>query len=248
MARIVLDAVAIADLTDHFEIEHGALVEALSFHQLALPLQFLVPHAQFFFDALERLFARGRRHHVVGLWIDRKPHIRLPHLPKHGIDLAKTLDLVSPQLDSISVVVVGWIDFDHVAAHAKRAARKAVIVAFVEDLHQPRGNLLAGNLLSLLEHQKHSVIGFGRPQAVNATDAGDDHAVAPFEQGARGGEPKFVQLVVDGCFFFDVDVAGWHVRFRLVVIVIADEVLDGVLWEERAEFVIKLRRERLVVR
>ena len=50
MARIVLDAVAVADLFHHFEIEHGALVQALRFDQLALGFQLRPPRFQFGLD------------------------------------------------------------------------------------------------------------------------------------------------------------------------------------------------------
>ena len=49
-------------------------------------------------------------------------------------------------------------------------------------------------------------------------------------------------------FFFDVDVGGGNVGFGLVVIVVADEIFDGVLREEAFELVIELRGERFVVR
>ncbi len=124
---------------------------------------------------------------------------------------------------------------------------KSVVVALVEDFHQARQDLLARDLLPFFEHQQHAVIGFGRAQAVDAAHAGDDHAVAALEQRTRGGKPQLVELVVDGGFLFDVDVAGGHVGFRLIVVVIADEVLDGVAGEERFEFVIELRGQRLVV-
>ncbi len=39
---------------------------------------------------------------------------------------------------------------------------------------------------------------------------------------------KLVELVVDGRFLLDVDVAGGNVGFRLVVVVVGDEVLDRV--------------------
>src|ERR1039458_8531824 len=39
VARVVFDAVTVADLLHHFQVEHGALVQALGFHQLALLLQ-----------------------------------------------------------------------------------------------------------------------------------------------------------------------------------------------------------------
>ena len=51
MPRIVFDSVAISDLADHLQIEHGALIQALRFDQLALLLQFGMPPLQLFFDA-----------------------------------------------------------------------------------------------------------------------------------------------------------------------------------------------------
>ena len=73
-------------------------------------------------------------------------------------------------------------------------------------------------------------------------------AVAAFEEGARGGEAELVELLVDGGFFFDVEVAGGDVGFGLVVVVVGDEVLDGVAGEEVLELVIELGGEGLVVR
>ena len=49
MARVVLDAVAVADLADHLEVEHGALLEALRLDQLALLFEFGVPPLQLAF-------------------------------------------------------------------------------------------------------------------------------------------------------------------------------------------------------
>ena len=46
----------------------------------------------------------------------------------------------------------------------------------------------------------------------------------------------------------DVDVALRDVRFGLVVVVVADEVVDGVVREEALELLVELGRERLVVR
>ena len=102
-------------------------------------------------------------------------------MAEQRIDLAEAVDFVAPQLDAVGVVVVGGKDFDDVAAHAKRAAREAVIVALVQNFHQAREDLLARDLLAFFEHQQHAVIGFGRAEAVDATDAGDDDAVAPLE-------------------------------------------------------------------
>ena len=64
----------------------------------------------------------------------------------------------------------------------------------------------------------------------------------------RRREPQLVQFVVDRGFLLDVDVARRDVGFRLVVIVVTDEILDRVFGKERFELVVELRRQGLVVR
>ncbi len=73
-------------------------------------------------------------------------------------------------------------------------------------------------------------------------------AVAAFEEAAGGGEAELVELFVDGGFLFDEEVAGGDVGFGLVVVVVGDEVLDGVVGEEGFELVVELGGEGLVVR
>ena len=248
MARVILDSVAVADLLDHLQIEHGPLVEPLRFNLLALLLQFLVPPLQFRADALHGIVLGLLAHHVVRLGIDGQPHIGLLHLAQQRVDLRQALHFVAPQLDAIGVIVVRRIDLDHVAAHAKSAAREIVVVALVQNLHQLRDNLVARNLLPLFQHEQHAVVRFRRPQAVDAAHARHNHAIAPLEQRLGGRQAQLVQLIVDRGLLFDVNVARWNVRFRLVVVVVADEVLDGVLGKERLELVVELRRQRLIVR
>ena len=72
--------------------------------------------------------------------------------------------------------------------------------------------------------------------------------VAAFEQGLRRREAEFVEIVVDRGLLLDIRVASRHVGFGLVVVVVADEVFNGVVRKERLELVVELRPERLVVR
>ena len=62
------------------------------------------------------------------------------------------------------------------------------------------------------------------------------------------GKPEPVDLLVDRGFLLDVGVTRRDVGLRLVVVVIADEVLDGVVRKEPPELLVELRRQRLVVR
>ena len=139
------------------------------------------------------------------------------------------------------------VDLDDVAADAEGAAPELEIVALVLDLDQLAQDLLAPDALSALERQQHSVVGLGRTQAVNARDTGDDDDVAALEQGPGRRQAHPIDLVVDGGFLLDVGVGRRDVGLGLVVVVVADEVLDGVVGKEALELLVELRGERLVV-
>ena len=145
-------------------------------------------------------------------------------------------------------VLVRRLDLDDVAAHAEDAAVELVVVALVLDLDQLAQDLLAIDPLAALERQHHPVVRLGRAQAVDARHAGDDDDVAALEQRARRRQPHAIDLVVDRRFLLDVRVGGRDVGFGLVVVVVADEVLDRVLGKEPAELLVQLRGQGLVVR
>ena len=166
---------------------------------------------------------------------------------EEGVDLGEGVDLVAEELDAEGVLVVGGVDLDDVAADAEGAAAEVDVVALVEDFDEAAGDVFALDLLAFFEEQQHAVVGFGRAEAVDAGDGADDDGVAALEEGAGGGEAELVELVVDGGFFFDVEVAGGDVGLGLVVVVVGDEVLDGVVGEELFELVIELGGEGLVV-
>jgi hypothetical protein len=72
----------------------------------------------------------------------------------------------------------------------------------------------------------------GRAQAVDARHRGHHDDVAPGEQRRGGRVAQPVDLVVDRRVLLDVGVARGHVGLGLVVVVVADEVLDPVVGEE----------------
>ena len=55
MARIVLDAMAVADLPNHLEVEHGPLMETLGLQQLPFGFELAAVPLQFLLDRFDRL-------------------------------------------------------------------------------------------------------------------------------------------------------------------------------------------------
>ena len=184
----------------------------------------------------------------MALGINRQPRVLLLHRPEQRVDLRQRFDLISEQLDPVGHLVVGRKDLDHVPPHPERPAPEVRVVPLVQNLHQPPRNILAADALAFFQQQQHPVVRFRRPQAVDAAHRADDDRVPSLEQAPRGRQPQLVQLLVDRRFLLDIKVPGRDVGLRLVVVVIAHKVFHSIRGKELLELVIKLRRQRLVVR
>ena len=87
-----------------------------------------------------------------------------------------------------------------------------------------------------------------RTDAVDAADARHHQHVAPRQQVLRCRVPHAVDLLIAARVLLDVRVGPSDVGLRLVVVVVADEVLDRVVREELAQLVGQLGGQRLVRR
>ncbi len=55
-------------------------------------------------------------------------------------------------------------------------------------------------------------------------------------------------MLVNRGVFFDKGIRRWHIGFRLIVVIVGDEIFNGVIGEEFLELAIQLGRERFVGR
>jgi hypothetical protein len=168
---------------------------------------------------------------------------------RERIEQLHLLDLVVEQRDAHSVLrVLGGKDVEHVATHAKRAATEIGVVARVLHLGEPANRVALREGVALAHVQNHAVI-LGRiADTVDRRNGADDHAVGTLEDRLGRRKPHLLDVLVDRAVLLDVEVARRHVRFGLVIVVVADEILDCVRREELAELGIELRGERLVRR
>jgi hypothetical protein len=58
--------------------------------------------------------------------------------------------------------------------------------------------------------------------------------------------PHLIDLFIYGCILLNVSVSLGNIRLRLIVVIVAYEVLNGVVREQLLEFLIKLRSEGFV--
>ena len=138
-------------------------------------------------------------------------------------------------------------NLDDVAAGTEGSAVEIYIVAGILNLDQFSQNLLPPNLHAFFEEYHHFVIDLRRPQTVDTGDRRDDQHVVPLEQRGRRRMPHLIDRIVHRGVLGNVRVALGNIGFRLVVIVVADEILHRVAGEKLFELLIELTGQRLVM-
>ena len=169
-------------------------------------------------------------------------------LARQGVELEDALDVVAEELQAGGDLLVRRLDVDDVATDAEPGAAEVHVVALVLELDQLALEDVAPDRVALLQLQRLAQPVLRGADAVDARDAGDDDDVAPGQQRAHRAGAQAVDLVVAGGVLLDVGVGAGDVRLGLVVVVEADEVLDGVVREELPELRAQLRRQGLVGR
>ncbi len=246
---VVLDAVAVTQLLDHLEIEAGSLFQALRLHQLVVLVQVLQPLPELVPDLVDHRENALPRGHVVGLGKDRVAGQAVDDLAGERVEHRDALDLVIEQLDPHRLLLrLRGEDVHDVAANPVGAALEHQVVARVLKLRQPGEDVALVNLVAPVQVQNHAQVRLRVSQAVDGRHRGDDDGVPPLQQRLGGGEPHLLDVRVDRRILLDVGVRGGHVGFRLVVVVIGDEVLHRVVGEEFLELAVELRGQGLVRR
>ena len=246
--RVVLDPVAEAELLEHLDVVLGALPDPVGLEQAALLLEQRDLLLELVADLVHRPIDRRLGRDVLGRRPDRQVVELREHLAGERVEVRDLLDLVAEHRDAVCRLARRGLHLDDVAAHAEPAPGEHRVVADVLRVDQRAQELVAVVLGADLEDQHPLAPLLRRAEAVDAADRGDDDDVPPREERARRPEPQPRDVVVLRRVLLDVEVGLGDVRLGLVVVVVGDEVLDGVLREELAKLVAELRGERLVVR
>ncbi len=249
VTAVVFDAGAGARGLDHLQIEGGALIEPLRFQQFAFAMKLLKTHLEFGLDAVDRLVKRRTRRDIVAGGIDADLFQLLHLLAGQRIEFLNALDLVAEHIDAPrAVFIVRREDFDDIAAPAESAALEGLIIALVLQGHQIGAQLAFIDRLADRQVEGHGRIGFDRTDTIDTGDRGDNDHIIPFQNGAGGRVAHPVDLLIDRRVLLDEGIGARHIGFRLVVVVIGDEILDGIIRKEGLELAIELGGQGLVVR
>ena len=131
MARIVLDAIAVAHLFQHLQVVGGALLQALGFQQPALEIEHVESLPQLCTDLLDRTLQAFLGGYEVLGWINVDRIEALQNLARCGIDVANCLYLVAEQFNAHQPIFVGRPDLEYIAPHPETTAGDLHVVARV---------------------------------------------------------------------------------------------------------------------
>ncbi len=246
VAGVVLDPIAEADLAHHLEVVFGTHPQSLGLEQLVLAREHLKPVAELGLDLDDGPLHVLARSHVVGARVDGDVVELAEDLAGQRIEPDDAVDLVAEQLDADRVLLVGREDLDRVAARPELAPHEVHVVALVLDVDQllkdevAIGRATAGEVDDLIE------VLLGRAQAEDRRNARHDQHVLALKQSARRRVAQALDLVVDRAVLLYIGVGAGDVGLGLVIVVVADEVLDRVVREELLELVAELGRQGLV--
>ncbi len=213
---------------------------------MATPLEFGEPLLQLILDAVDGALHALWSGHVVRGREDVELGVLGDDLTGHRVQGHEPLDLVTEELDADGVLLVDGEHLQRVTAHPERAAAEGEVVPGVLDADELPQQGVAIDLGAHLERDHPVDVLLRSAEAVDARNRRHDNDVSSGEQGVGGRVAEAFNLLVDRGVLLDVGVSLRDVRLGLVVVVVGDEVLDGVLGEELAQLVGELGGKGLV--
>jgi hypothetical protein len=92
----------------------------------------------------------------------------------------------------------------------------------------------------------HAAIFPGRTEAIDTGYTGHNDYVSPLQEGTGCGMAQAVYGVVYRGVFCDIGIGLRYIGFRLIIVIIADEVLHGIFGKKLFEFIEELAGQGLI--
>ena len=247
MPGIVLDAGAVAQFLHHFQIKLRALLQALRLNQLVLGLEQAQPLPKLVPDVGHGPLQVIPVRYVMACRVDDG----FPDIPQdftcQRVDLPDGFNLVSEKFQTQGAfVLIRRNHFQHVAPNPERSPVKIHIIALVLNIHKLGDDRVHADTLADLNRNDQTGIVFRRAKAVDTGHGRDNDNIPARQQGMGSRVPELVDVVVDGRVLLNIRIGRGNIGFRLIIVVVADEIFNGVFRKQRTEFIVKLCCQGLV--
>ena len=182
MARVVFNALAVADFGEHFKVKPRALLHALCLDQLALGHKELDALGQFHLDGLHCRHHLFPRRDVMAAGVHREAWNLLADAARERVEKLERFNLIVKQLQADRhLAVFGREDVNRVPAHPESPARKINVIALVLHADQLGNHVALAGFVAHPQRHDHLVVRLRLANAVNGRHRGHDHHIAPFQ-------------------------------------------------------------------
>ena len=164
-----------------------------------------------------------------------------------GIDQGNLFDHVSEKVNPQGLgFFVRRKYFNPIAPYSKAAAVEVNIIAFIMHGNQVCQELITTHFCVDRDLQSHAKVILRRAEAKYTGNTGHNDHIRPGEDRTRCRMAQLVDHFVNGSIFLDVCITGGNIRFRLVVVIITDEIFNRVIREKCFEFIVQLGRQGFI--
>ena len=245
---VVLDSGREAHRLHHLEVIGRAHLQPLRFEQLVLRLELAQPLLQLVLDPADR----GGHPVLTGDVVAGREHVDgvlvADDLTRQRVEGLQRFDLVAEEFDAQRELLVLRDDLDGVSADAEGAAGEGHVIAGVLHGHEAFEQFVPVAFVAFVEGDHSVDVFLRRTETVDARHRRDHDDITPGQQRVRGRVPQPFDFVVDRGVLLDERVRLRHIGFRLIIVVVGDEVLDRVVGQQLSELVGQLRGQSLVRR
>ena len=246
---VVFNALTVAQLANHLEVIQCTLLQTLCLDQLFVFLQLHKPALELFFNMIHSAKHHISRGDVMRFWKNRYARHLGFNSAGEWIENTNILDFFVKQFDPhrFSFRVRGE-DINDVAPDTIGATLEIYIVTGVLELSQLTEHPALINDFTAGQVHDHLEIGLRIAQTIDCRHSCNYQAILSLQQRLGGRQTHLLNVLINRCILFYKRIGRWNIRLRLVIIVIGNEVLDGVIGKELLELSVKLGRQGFVVR
>ena len=155
--------------------------------------------------------------------------------PCERVKFTDSVYLIAKELHTnCEFIIIGQVNVHNIPADAELVANEIYIISFILQFNQTCAELITIHLHSRAQTDDHAAVINGIAQRVNAGDTRHNNHVAAFRKCRRSGMAETVNLIIDCAVFFNIGICRRNIGLRLIIVVVADEILHRIVREKAA--------------
>ena len=248
IAGIILNARAITQFLNHFQIIRNPLVKPFCFVIFTLCPEITNLHFQIALNQLNSIHNTRFGGYENACRINLVTFKTFNYMIINAFYGLNFFNFVTPKNNSQYKVGISQKNIYRIAFYPEISTVQFYFIAGVEAVNELTQENISHQFLTAanFNHIFGEVIGI--TDAIQARNRRNHQHITPARQQRRGGsQTEFFQFLIDGKIFFDVHIGHRQIGFGLIIIVIRHEIFNRILREKTFELAVKLGCQGFVV-